>query len=267
MIKKFSAIALLALSPLLSWGETAFSPLEALVKDSAILSDLQTNGENIVFHDGLITPETLPETVLNNNIKKDMIEGNLTLGMEGLYLVTDLPDSYWNVEDGQRTLTLYNILRSVSTLEGLEYYSQTSKKMKELFQESWAMEEGNEKKKLPDPLVTSVPSHDLIYIHQKDNRFSKNQYTMEYYSNGPNLAASIVNLSNLRVAGMFKVVDSGDMQIHLSVMPVQEGILIYVTMAAATDTSSFREKAQQSFGNRAIALKEWFKTRLDEEFN
>lgn len=259
----------LSLIPFLAFGVDSFPPLEEILRHTPeeVRSAIQTEGEKTVFHDGEIVPETLPAIEFTKEIRDRMIEGGLTLGMEGLYLLSDLPEGYKSKPEDEKLLILYNILRSISTLEGLEYYSYTAKKMKLLFEESWVMEKGNPRNKLEDPLTDSLIPRDLIYIHQKDNRFGKNQYTMSYRNEEQNMSASINNLSQLKVSGLFRVVEKEKMQIHICVLPVQEGILVYVTMAAATDTNSFRERAQQSFANRATALKVWFESRVREEFN
>jgi hypothetical protein len=57
------------------------------------------------------------------------------------------------------------------------------------------------------------------------------------------------------------------MQIHLIVVPVEEGLLLYGTMSAKTlNVKAFHDRARNSFTNRVIALTGWYGTRLDEEF-
>ncbi len=227
---------------------------------------LMNEKEAVVFHDGPLVPEVLPFSGFTEPIRQEIADGGLTLGMEGLYLLGDLPPGYRNSPSRERTLKIYNILRSVSTLKGLEYYSETSNKMKTLFEDSWAIDGFESKNKIPDPLVSELKPYDSISIYQKDNRFSKNQYTMSFRNEEANLSTSIINHTPLKVSGVIKMVDPEEMQIHIAIMPYQEGLAVYVMMAAATDTRSFRSKAQQSFGNRAIALKNWFEQRMGEEF-
>ena len=234
--------------------------------DSGTKAVLMDKKEAVVFHDGSLVPEVLPVSGFTEPIRQEISDGGLTLGMEGLYLLSGLPPGYRNSPSRERTLKIYNILRSVSTLRGLEYYSETSNKMKTLFEESWAIDDFESKQKISDPLVSELQPFDSISIYQKDNRFSKNQYTMSFRNEEVNLSTSIVNHTPLKVSGIIKLVDPENMQIHITIMPYQEGLAVYVMMAAATDTRSFRSRAQQSFANRAIALKNWFEQRLDEEF-
>jgi len=57
------------------------------------------------------------------------------------------------------------------------------------------------------------------------------------------------------------------MQIHLIVVPVLEGILMYGTISARTrDVKSFINRAQNSFTNRVIALSGWYQKQISEKF-
>ena len=58
------------------------------------------------------------------------------------------------------------------------------------------------------------------------------------------------------------------MQIHLIVVPVEEGLLMYGTISAKTlNVKAFLDRARDSFTNRVIALTGWYRARLDEEFS
>jgi hypothetical protein len=53
------------------------------------------------------------------------------------------------------------------------------------------------------------------------------------------------------------------MQIHLVIIPTDEGILFYgVTAADALNVSAFRKKANNSFYNRVKALYQWYTAAL-----
>ena len=139
--------------------------------------------------------------------------------------------------------------------------------MRLLFEESWMINGEDGKDALPDPLVSAVPAEDYFYVHQKDKSFGNNTQLMYFRSAGPVIAADIVNRTPMRYKGLIRVVDPGDMQIHLIVVPVEEGILIYGTMSAKTrDVKAFLDRARNSFTNRVVALAGWYARRLAEEF-
>lgn len=248
--------------------------LPALIEVLPALSDanrgtLVREGELILFHDNGVSPSFLPETRLTAAVARKMIAGELNIGIEGLFFTPaeELPASYSSMNPDDRELILYNILRSVSTLQGLEYYSASRDEMRLLFEESWVISDPKSKAALPDPLVNTVPAEEVIYVHQKDKSFGNNRQEMTFVAVEDALAIDILNLTPMRYKGLIRVVDPGDMQIHLIVVPTMEGLLVYGTMSGQTkDVKAFLDRARNSFTNRVIALSGWYKARLKEEF-
>lgn len=242
--------------------------LPALPK--ADLASLVSKGELLLFHPEGVTPGLLPVTKLTATVEKRIVSGKLNIGIEGLFFtaVEDLPADYLGMPESERNLVMYNILRSVNTLQGLEYYSASREEMRLLFEESWVISDGKSVTPLPDPLVKQIPVEDKIFIHQKDMSFGSNESEMTFRTAAGVFTADIVNLTPVRYKGMIKIVNPGDMQIHLMVIPVREGLLVYGTMSARTrDVKSFIDRARDSFTNRVIALTSWYETRITEEFN
>ncbi|MCG8454400.1 MAG: hypothetical protein MI717_14605 [Spirochaetales bacterium] len=245
--------------------------LESLIPSLSSEDKNTLQGEHSLlrFHGEGMSPNLIPETSLAAPVVRSMFAGNLNIGIEGLffYPTESLPQSYTSMNPQERELTLYNILRSVSTLQGLEYYSASRGEMRLLFEESWAIANEKDITAQPNPLVSTIPPSDEIFIYQKDKSFGKNRYTMGFEARPDAMAIEINNLTPLRYAGFIKVVDSQAMQIHLIVVPTQEGLLLYGAMAARTaNIKAFRDKARSSFTNRVIAITEWYRQRLGEEF-
>ncbi len=234
-------------------------------------SALMNDGELLRFHGDGVSPGLLPKTSLTAGIARQMITGDLNIGIEGLFFtpLSELPEKYREMPPEDRRLTLYNILRSVSSLQGLEYYSASRGEMRLLFEESWAIADVKKPKaSLADPLVSTILAEDTIMIHQKDKSFNNNESSMTFRAGSNAFAADIINLTPMRYKGFIRIADPGDMQIHLIVVPVEEGLLMYGTMSARTlNVKAFLDRAQNSFTNRVIALAGWYKTRLDEEFS
>jgi len=230
---------------------------------------LLSEGQVLHFHPEGVSPELLPATTLSSTVRDRILSGNLNIGIEGLFFtsIEKLPDGFLGMPSSKRLLLLYNILRSVSTLQGLEYYSATRKQMRLLFAKSWVIANPKSKDPLPDPLLTGIPRESRIYMYQKDMSFGSNKTEITYRATAEALAADMVNLTPLRYKGIFKVVNKKDMQIHLIVIPVREGLLLYGAMSARTrDVKSFIDRAQNSFTNRVIALNGWYQEQLIEKF-
>lgn len=232
---------------------------------------LLQNGEIMLFRSEIGPPTLLPQSELSARIYRQITSNNLNMGSESLFFAStnDLPERYAFTEIDERNLKLYNILRSVSTLTGLEYYSASRKKMRLLFVESWVIANPDKPRKaLPDPIVDNIPSHDRLFIHQRDKSFASNQSEMTFFSQSGTYSAAIVNVSNVLYKGLIKVVEKGNMQTHFLLVPVKEGLLIYTNMSAKTIKAPFFEsRAKNSFTNRVIALSTWYKRRLTEEFS
>lgn len=270
--KTITAIAFLALLAALPAAAQQLTLEDVLPSMSAEdRSALVGEGELLRFHGDGMSPGLLPNTELTAGIARKMISGNLNIGIEGLFFTSadSLPSAYKSMPAEERELILYNILRSVSTLEGLEYYSASRDEMRLLFEESWVIADpDNSKEALPDPLVSTIPSEDSLFIHQKDKSFGSNESEMNFLAGSGAFASDVINLTTMRYKGIFKVVDPENMQIHLIVVPVEEGLLMYGTMSAQTrNVKAFLDRAQNSFTNRVIALTEWYGKRLNEEFS
>ncbi|RLW68387.1 MAG: hypothetical protein B6D68_03760, partial [spirochete symbiont of Stewartia floridana] len=117
-------------------------------------TDLLNGSEILRFHDGTVSPGLLPLSSLGTAVAREILSGGLNIGIEGLFFtpLDRLPDTYSSLLDEDRNIKLYNMLRSVSTLTGLHYYSASRKKMRLLFEESWVIPNGSSPKEiLPDP--------------------------------------------------------------------------------------------------------------------
>jgi len=222
------------------------------------------------FHPTRMATRLLPSTPLSATVERQIAEADLNIGIEVLYFVSNssLPSAYHSVSIDKRQLILYNILRSISTLQGLTYYSASRSKDRLLFEESWVIANSDEPKTaLGDPIVEDIVPLDTILIHQKDKSFGSNQSKVTYRSAGSDMSIAIENLTPMRYKGLIRVVNPGKMQIRIIVIPIREGLLIYGAMAARTlNVKSFLKRAQASFTNRIIAVTGWYLDRIAEEF-
>ena len=223
-----------------------------------------------LFHPTQMDTQLLPSTPLPASARKQIAEVGLNIGIEVLYFMPNsrLPSAYHDVSINERQLILYNILRSISTLQGLTYYSASRDEIRLLFEESWAIASPKKfRKALPDPIVDDIIPLDTILIHQKDKSFGNNQSEVTYRAVGRDMSIAIENLTPMRYKGLIRIVNPGNMQIRIIVVPVQEGLLIYGAMAAKTlNVKSFLKRAESSFTNRTIALTRWYLNRINEEF-
>ena len=196
---------------------------------AASRDELVADGSLIRFQHGGFSAELMPDVGLGRLADGKLQSKTLTLGLEGLFFmsVADLPDDWAIVPAREKALILYNILCSVNTLTGLEYYSASRKKMRLLFEESWVIADPDRPREaLPDPLLEALPDpvfiNKTVFIHQKDKSFASNESRLTNRAREDAFSTSIINLTPLRYWGIFRVVQPESMQTHLVVVPVRE---------------------------------------------
>ena len=239
--------------------------------DNQEINELISSGKYLKFHGSGFTPGLMPNTDISSQIYNLISKQNMNIGLEGLFFFPDssLPPAFSSMPKEERNIKLYNILRSVSTLQGLEYYSASRKKMRTLFEESWAVSDPSDSKtKIPDPVVNTIPAMGTIYIYQKDKTFGKNFSRMEFRAGEKTFSSTIINITPMRYKGFIKVIDKENLQINFIIIPTTEGLLVYGAMGAETlNIKAFLDKAENSFKNRVIALSSWYEKRMQEEFH
>jgi hypothetical protein len=180
------------------------------------------------------------------------------------------PDSFKAMSEEERRVELYNIIRSISTQKGLKYISHLAgDKPAVLFEDAYMVSDpDNKNSKIADPVSTSVPSSYSCYCMQKDNRFGKNVYSLNYTMNDGDFLMDINNYTTMKYMG-FTCVDKGELNMYLEVIETEEGFLLY-TMAIAKNRETqvkilfITVDLPSAFMRRITALKEWFVIRVNE---
>lgn len=171
----------------------------------------------------------------------------------------DLPGGY------DRDIIFYNILREVSNISGVQYFSRTKNRYRVLFDDVYAIDE--KKKPIDDPLVFEIPEYDSFPIHMKEANLGRDYYDAEYYYDGQDISFSLTNSSN--VSFILKVVGKGNMQIDLLLMPLEDELVIYGYCGVKLANPGFVRKLMDpfsSFFRRLYAMEIWFSnTLLNEE--
>lgn len=230
--------------------------LQDLVKRMEAAED---NGINR-FYTSDEKAELTPASPLSRELLRGGNAIDYAVGIESLYFIPKekLDPRLLELSKDQFLLSLYNTLRSVSSLEGIEYYSASREQMRTLFAETWVIRSPKDNTRLPDPTVSSIPRKDTIYIHQKDLTFGENVSEVVYRHEEDALSMSITNETTMRYL-LFPLVRKGNMSLQMLIMPVEEGIVFYgLSTIDVLNLKVFYDKMRSSFTNRLIALKDWF---------
>jgi hypothetical protein len=149
------------------------------------------------------------------------------------------------------------ILRSISRLEGIEYYSTSRKKMRTLYEKSWAVDGAKTRARIPDPVEGSADGK-TVFAMQKDLTFGEYVYRYEYRETQDTVAFYSRNEETLSYA-IFDLVDAGSLRTSLVVHDMGDYLLTYnLTKVRFAAIPGIESKVRSSFTTRAQAVYEWF---------
>ena len=157
---------------------------------------------------------------------------------------------------------IYGLLRSFSTLEGIQYYSVTYAKMRTLYAESYRIDAPDTRLRLPDPvppLPGEIPKEETLFAFQRDLSLGANVYRYVFAAGKDSVIAELSNLTRMSF-GILPLIAPLGLKTRLVVMPSVEGIVFY-TESDCASAGPFRSHLEESFANRAVALFSWFSSR------
>lgn len=176
--------------------------------------------------------------------------------VENLYL---MPKSKLGSGDSSKTTIDYasKVIRSVSKMEGMKYYSKTNKKWETLYKDAYCIKGPKDRTRVPDDTEGSADGK-IMYCMQNDNSFGKTNYRLEYHQNKTEVSAGFVNTTPLYV-GPIKGIDADNLRISLVIIDCDQDIMVYMLVQAKFPALAILEKTMNdSFGSRLDAIYKWF---------
>jgi hypothetical protein len=227
------------------------------------LSALRSEGKVSAFTSPGYDVHYGPRMWTVDQVEKSLASLEPAFSLESVYLIP-LQQEIRNAEDPD--LFIYNVLRSISTMEGLQYYSQTREKWRELFHESRVINNLEDQREIPDPKVSRIPAYEQIYAFQHDSSFGKNTYTVTYRYRDGAYYLRLVNQSPVRYLGIVPVVSRENMHVYVSVVATDEGLVFYGHAAVDVLTTLGMEgRLRRSFENRVEAIFTWFQNEVEAQ--
>ena len=148
------------------------------------------------------------------------------------------------------------ILRSISKMEGIEYYSNSRKRTEVLYSKAYTVNNPTERKKVEDNFEYS---ENPIYVLLDDKSFGEYLSVINNDSKGFENCFEYLNIDNINY-GIIKAVEPNNMQVFLDVINCEDEIIVYVFIQSKMDVPAiFKSKIYDSFVARTDALFEWFK--------
>ncbi|MFP4301119.1 MAG: DUF6675 family protein [Spirochaetaceae bacterium] len=220
--------------------------------------------EETAFYTDRPTFTLAPDTRFTDTLSEQIADLDPRLGIEARFYLPVPPEI---LEQSDFELELYNILRSVSTMEGIEYYSASRDRMRTFYHDSYAVSGPEGDDRVSDPLVSRIPREERVYVFQRDSSFGKNVQQLDYTHIEGNFLIRMENLTTMFYNGFIPLVGDGNLLTYLIVEPQEEGIVFYGHLAVKVGALfGMEDRARNSFYNRIKALYDWFTQRMEEEF-
>lgn len=191
------------------------------------------------------------------------------LASEGPDLVVEALFSWKKPRSGDRgaeLLAAYNVIRSIGSMKGIEYYSASRKAMRLFYEESSLASGPDGKVPLPDSPRAALPASERLFARQKDLSFGDNVYRIDLRT-GPDYVLSVTtNLTAMRY-GILPVAGPERLTVRVLIVVADDAILFYVMSSARVAViPGMRGKLEDSFGNRAAAVFAWFGRKAEERW-
>ncbi len=202
-----------------------------------------------------------PTLPIKGMIEPEVSQVEPTIGVELLLLFDPgIPGILANTKESDYHLRIYNVLRSISTLKGIEYYSASRKRMRTFFYNAYVIESPENKEIKDDPLVSSIPSNSTVYTYMKDSSLGDYVAQIRYHYHFDYFSMSIRNHTLLR-RFIFPMVQPEKLNMFVLIVPRGVKILFYgLSYVNASNIFGIAEAKTASFYNRLIALFNWFRT-------
>ena len=208
-------------------------------------------GPNPVGDDGSVVVRLAPAFL--DPIRSDITALEPTFAVEILFLVAGHAGA---VAVDERLIT---VLQSISTMEGIEYYSATRSRMRMLFHESYVIGGPEDRSRRPDPVATSLPENEVLYVYQRDSSFGRNVFELTYNVDAEAVRLRMRNLTRIFYQRVVPAVGPAELEIDIVVVPIPGHLLFYgVAAARPSALLGFEQRIQRSLSNRIEALHRWF---------
>jgi len=219
-------------------------------------AELREKKELVYYSEGAPDFRFLPSIPLSQRVKTYFQGFSPNVGDEALFL---LP--YPSQGTTPTLLSLYNRLRAVSTLSGIQYRSSKAKGMRVLFSDVYAVKDLKSKTKIPDPLVQIMPPEDSFPIHLVDANFGSEYYEASYLARDNAIIFGLKNLTSLKY--IFPVIGAERFRTQLLIIPLDTELLVYgVAAVEASEMVRSLIHLPSAFYKRMEALKNWFAAGL-----
>lgn len=181
--------------------------------------------------------------------------------VESLYL---LKKTQVGVQADGEIGKISSVLRNLSTMQGIQYYSNSRKRWETLYTEVYTVNNPDERTKIADP--TDKKADGLVsYVYQKDRSLSGCVYKFSYFEQAAQTSFRAENTEKIIYKG-FNILKPEAMLLCLNAVETEKHIVFYITVRAdAAKIPLVSERLAKSYGSRADAIYNWCVSKYSEE--
>ncbi|MCL2761972.1 MAG: hypothetical protein FWD36_02040 [Treponema sp.] len=159
-------------------------------------------------------------------------------------------------------LDLFNQLTALSTLAGIQYYSESRKAMRTFYETSQVIDSPESKKPLPDPVHSVLPNALVLHARQKDLTFGDNIYRFDYAASADAIFLMQENVTAMNV-GIIPAVGKNKCRTIIAIIDTGDSLVLYAAaMAKAVALPGMGDRIGASFTNRVEAILQWFTAHI-----
>ncbi len=149
------------------------------------------------------------------------------------------------------------VIRSISKMKGMTYYSNGAKKWETLYHESNLVKSVTDKTPIPDDTTSPIDGK-VYYCYQEDNSFGGCVYSLEYSRNKDEISVCFTNVTPLKY-GFITAVKPGNLKINIVIVDQGSYDLLYMLVQTVyPKISLFESRLNRSFNARVDAIYKWF---------
>jgi hypothetical protein len=238
----------------------AEGPTAADILGQAAYAELQAGGKAVRTEAGT-SLALLPAHACAEGIRAAIAAEKPSIIVEAAFA---LPRRRPSDEAGRRAelASIYGVMRSFGTLKGIEYYSITRKAMRELYAESYRIDDPVARSPLPDqapPAADSIPASETLLAFQKDTSLGANVYRYSFTTFPDAVLVTATNLTRMSY-GFVPMVAPEGFKTRLLVIPAEDAVIFY-SVITADPPGIIKGRLGESLANRAEALFRWFSSK------
>lgn len=258
----FSALFTLIMIPVYAENAEVKNLVNSKYYDELAIKGVVIDYRDDGSSDFIMMPKSSYEGIINQS-KVEKAEKNYPFVYESLYCLSK-KDLLASSKSSAKTIDIQDVarvVRSVSKMEGMYYYSTTKKKDCVLYSKCYMVDGENSDKKIAD-VNTGSADGQISYCVQDDHSFGVNHYKLFYFQKENQLLCQF-KITDVMGLGPFKAIYPGKMVINILVEDCGEDLLLYIS----TDIDSvkfpgIKGQITDSMTSRMDAIYKWFITQF-----